>query len=150
MKCLGHHDSKTKCNFDKCPVCGNGHNRLLCYDDEKRRQAETPLEQTIHRANVHHLVTDDETSVLGTAKINVINSSVSETWLRCLCDTGSQLNLITLDAIKRLRLTPSFAKILLNGVGAKDSGQSNGVVNLDISAHFSRAGRMNATFFVVP
>lgn len=150
IKCLSHHDPKVKCNFDKCPVCGQGHNRLLCYEDEKRRAEEGSLEKTIQRANMLHVTTDDENAILGTARISVINTSVTDSWLRCLCDTGSQLNLITLEAVRRLRLVPTFAKILLNGVGGKDNELSKGVVNLDISAHFGRAGRLNATFFVVP
>lgn len=41
--------------------------------------------------------------------------------LRCLLDSGSQINAITKKAIKRLRLRPKFAEVAIEGFGGKVS-----------------------------
>lgn len=54
---------------------------------------------------------DESSALLGTATFKVINTNSSEDQvLRGLCDTGSQLNLITLEAVNRLKLKRDFTQ----------------------------------------
>lgn len=155
LKCLGNHNMNEECKFNTCPVCGNKHNRLLCHEDEKKRNekaaaTDSSIETQIKQANVNHVyLNDDHTTILGTAEIRVHNTSNECYELRCLCDSGSQLNLITEDAVRRFGLTKSKARIQLNGVGGKLSDNSNGIVKIRFGPHFDRNKTQEALFFVV-
>lgn len=152
IKCLSIHDPKQKCNFEKCPVCGQGHNRLLCYEDEKKRNEseETTLESTIKKANVNHIVLKgDVASILGTIEVEVLNTIAEVAKLRCLNDPGSQLNLITEAATRELGLCVTPAKIQLNGVGDQDNGLSKGITTVKIGPNFGGKFTFEAVFFVV-
>lgn len=153
LKCLSNHDPSVKCKFEKCPVCSKGHNRLLCYDDERRRQSESSensIERRIQEANVNHLILkEDVASLLGTAEVNVLNTTSEVKEMRCLCDSGSQLNLISEEAVRRFGLRPERARIQLNGVGGKASEKSEGIVSVKIGPHFGGRDTIEAVFFVV-
>lgn len=152
LKCLGNH-GKEECKFNQCPVCNGKHNRLLCYEDKKRRnekKSESPIETQIKEANINHVYLDDDiATILGTAEIRVHNTISELKELRCLCDNGSQLNLITEEAVRRFGLTKTRAKIQLNGVGGKLSDHSNGIVKLRFGPNFNRENSLEALFFVV-
>lgn len=153
LKCLSNHDPNFKCKFEICPVCSQGHNRLLCYEDEKRRQAESAgnsIERRIQEANVNHLILkDDIASLLGTAEVRVLNTTSEVKEMRCLCDSGSQLNLISEEAVRRFGLRPERAKIQLNGVGGKASERSDGIVTVKIGPNFGGRDAIETVFFVV-
>lgn len=153
LRCLSNHNMKETCKFDKCPVCSKSHNRLLCYDDEKRRNAESngeSVEEQIDGANVNHVVLkDDVASLLGTVEVEVLNTISEAREMRCLCDSGSQLNLITEEAVKSFGLKPTQAKIQLNGVGGKLSENSKGIVTVRIGPNFGGNNTLEALFFVV-
>lgn len=152
LKCLGNH-GKEDCKFNQCPVCNGKHNRLLCYEDEKKRnekKSDSPIETQIKEANVNHVYLDDDiATILGTAEIRVHNTISEVDELRCLCDNGSQLNLITEEAVRRLGLKKNKAKIQLDGVGGKLSDHSNGIVKIRFGPNFNREKSLEALFFVV-
>lgn len=155
IKCLSMHDPKQKCslNFDKCPVCAKPHNRLLCYDDEKRRleaDGDSSLETAIQKASINHIVLKgDTTTILGTAEVEVLNTICPDSKIRCLCDSGSMLNLITEETVRKLGLNPAKARIQLNGVGDQINGVSNGLVSVRLGPNFGGRVTLEAMFFVV-
>lgn len=152
-KCLAQHDPSKKCNFEKCPVCSKPHNRLLCYDDEKRRLEaadSSSLESAIQRASINHIVLQGQVAaVLGTAQVEVLNTFNDLSHIRCLCDSGSQLNLITEEAVRRLGMKPTRAKIQLNGIGDQFNGISTGMVDIQLGPNFGGNNTLEAPFFVV-
>lgn len=108
------------------------------------------MEGQIRQATVNHVyLNDDIATILGTAEISVHNTSSEVREMRCLCDNGSQLNLITEEAVRRFGLTKSKAKIQLNGVGGKLSDHSNGIVKVRFGPNFDREKSIEALFFVV-
>lgn len=149
LKCLSHHDAKEICKFDKCPVCSKVHNRLLCYEDESRRNSEKKKESKSIEANVNHLMSDCKTtSLLGTVSCKVINTISDENIIRGMCDTGSQLNLITEQAVKQLKMPKTATRIKLNGVGGSSAGRALGIVTLKLNSLYNNKV-LSAQFYVV-
>lgn len=70
-------------------------------------------------------------SVLGTAEVSVDHGQPWNNKLRALCDTGSQLNLITKRAVSRLKLQIKKLNVHLLGVELLSS-DSNGCVRVTI------------------
>lgn len=147
QKCLAHHNSKKKCAFEKCPVCSKPHNRLLCYEDEKRRN-----EKSESAPVTMHLMSnavDNSSALLGTASFKVLNTLTADNnQLRGLCDTGSQLNLITEEAVKRLKLTRNFTRVRLNGLGGTGAGRALGVATIEFTSIYD-GPKITATFSIV-
>lgn len=69
--------------------------------------------------------------LLGTAKIKITSNFTTKT-LRALCDNGSQINLITENAIKEFGIKPLPSKTFFTGIGGNKLGTSMGSVTLQI------------------
>lgn len=87
--------------------------------------------------------------MLGTAIVTVLNARPWSNQLRALCDNGSQINLITIKAIKKLGLAPE--NISMKMVGAQDTvlGEARGRVVLQIAIPQSNKS-IRSTFYIVP
>lgn len=59
--------------------------------------------------------------MLGTIQIQLNHGNPWNSSLRALCDTGSQINLITYDAVKRLNLRIERDRIQLMGIQSTHS-----------------------------
>lgn len=148
-KCLAKHAVEIKCAFEKCPVCSKPHNRLLCYDDEKRR-AEAQTSSSFPQASVNHLfLHGHSTALLATAEVRIANTISDSPNIRCLCDNGSQLNLITDEAVRKLKIPRTNAKVQLNGIGGIVTGKSMGIVKLRVTSLYNDKEFLDATFFIV-
>lgn len=80
-----------------------------------------------------HLAMCEADSLLATMRIRVITPKMQLTGqARALCDTGSQLNLVTTDCAQRLGLPFKNAGIHVAGVGDRDVLHAKGYVDVDI------------------
>lgn len=73
----------------------------------------------------------NEPAVLGTCQVHVVHSVPWLSTLRALCDTGSQLNLITVRAARRLHLPIEKASTSLVGVDCSPQ-RSNGFLHIPL------------------
>lgn len=87
--------------------------------------------------------------MLGTAIATVLNVRPWSNKLRALCDTGSQLNLITSKAVKKLGLTPENIKMKM--VGAQDTaiGEAQGRVVIRLATADVNES-IKSIFYIVP
>lgn len=124
--------------------------RAQLFEVRINSNAPSASEPTIKKGNVNHLFLNNiASSILGTAEIQVLNTSKTKFKLRCLCDSGSQLNLITKEAAQRLGLIVKNATIQLNGIGGQISDYAIGITNLQICAHYRIKNILEAKFAVV-
>lgn len=72
-------------------------------------------------------------SLLATMRVRIVNKNMHITGqARALCDSGSQLNLITIDCIQRLGLTYRNADIHVAGVGDRDVMCAKGYLDAEL------------------
>lgn len=94
----------------------------------KKRSIEARLPHTV--VTNHQTVSRHSSSpILGTIRVNVFNGTLKMGDMRCLCDTGSDVNLITSETVARLNLKVARGQLMLTTFG-------------DISTHISR-GRVH-------
>lgn len=154
LKCLTIHKPAEECKFDKCPVCSKPHNRLLCFEDENRRNSTIQSEsnnqtESSPSKQINHLISDSEqTALLGTVSFKVINTISDQATMRAMCDTGSQINLITDTAVRQLKLPKVSTRIRLSGVGGHLAGRSTGMVTLRFTSLYN-SEIFTGNFYVV-
>lgn len=152
-KCLQKHDAST-CKFPPCPYCKKEHNSLLCYRHEKGAPMTTnpgkPEQGLVNHvlSPARHASTEVRT-VLGTTMARIANTDLqTRGFIRALCDNGSQLNLITERAVRRLKLKPEPVSISLLGASQSPLGESTGQVTLRVEIPES-SDFIEATLYVV-
>lgn len=72
-------------------------------------------------------------NVLGTAIVTVANANPWNNKLRALCDTGSQISLVTLKAVKKLGIRIQTGTTELTGPLLSNAGRAYGFVTLQIT-----------------
>lgn len=77
--------------------------------------------------NVNQMTSSFSAAMLGTAQIRLMTPSSSHP-LRALCDTGSQLNLITKDCVQRCGLRYEKHQIAISGAGSDSIIRSCGYI----------------------
>lgn len=141
--CLGlpHVGGANSCEFGNCPTCGSHqHNSLLCFKREKERKERARKNKTTEtRENkpspqVANITTiNKETStILATAMAKINNARPWCNQIRALCDSGSQLNLITSNAVKKLGLVAERFRLSMTGAQDSPLGDAVGRVILSI------------------
>ncbi|KAF9404520.1 hypothetical protein HW555_014301, partial [Spodoptera exigua] len=85
---------------------------------------------SMKRPNANHVAVDDEELLLTTLSINVRCSDGTYITLRALLDQGSQISLISENAVQRLGLQRRRYNASVSGIGSGAS-QSKGLVSID-------------------
>lgn len=68
--------------------------------------------------------------MLGTARVSIEMENYENKEFRALCDNGSQVNLVTMSAVRRLNLKGRENKVQLIGINGKPLGHSLGSIRL--------------------
>lgn len=68
--------------------------------------------------------------MLGTARVTIQTENNEGKEFRALCDNGSQVNLVTMSAVRRLNLRGREKRVQLVGINGKSLGQSLGCVRM--------------------
>ncbi|KAH9638724.1 hypothetical protein HF086_013996 [Spodoptera exigua] len=137
--CLFSHDGNECTSTKRCKSCQGNHHTILheaCMQSSKHQSssssstsgpsAKTPNKQP----NANHVAVDDEELLLTTLSINVRCSDGTYITLRALLDQGSQISLISENAVQRLGLQRRRYNASVSGIGSGAS-QSKGLVSID-------------------
>lgn len=90
----------------------------------------------------------DTVGILGTALFRlVLTASGKSRTIRALCDTGSQLKLISANCVQQLRLRRIKQKMQISGIGAKT--YANGYVDVELTHRHADAASVTARMLVV-
>lgn len=132
-RCLQTHSSPSDCQFGMCPICKKDHNKLLCQQQQKESTVQPSTSPIVANAiaNLDHH--EAGMNVLGTAIITVANANPWNNKLRALCDTGSQISLVTLKAVKKLGIRIQAGTTELTGPLLSNAGRAFGFVTLQIN-----------------
>ncbi|XP_055714786.1 uncharacterized protein LOC129808906 [Phlebotomus papatasi] len=155
--CLSDTHDVSQCSYPTCKLCSQQHNRMLhegnfVQRDSKRIPSTETPSSTQKKTSIQSTQTDTEVIsshpvassdtcdkiprvLLATAVVQVEDSFGKFQLCRVLLDSGSQVNLISNNLCQRLRMKPSPANILVEGVG----GGNNSVkqrLNLNIMPLF--------------
>lgn len=134
--CLYRH-LNNKCNsFKRCKECNAAHNTLL--HDIMTTVSPTPKASTssVHELSnqltrsINHVANHDEEILLTTLMLRVRASDNTFMTFRALLDQGSQVSLISENAVQRLGLKRRRCHVSVTGIGV-GSKQGKGVVSLD-------------------
>lgn len=90
------------------------------------------------------------TVLLGTACVNVANSSGDLITLRALIDPGSQVSFITMKAAQRLQLKTTSTNAKVFGIGHTYSGTSTKQVHLTMQSTLNPNIRLASNFLTIP
>lgn len=69
---------------------------------------------------------------------------------RALCDSGSQVNLITENSVRVLNIRRESSTIIIRGIGADSSEQCRGTVTVLLFPHFESDEYLMVDFLIVP
>lgn len=96
-------------------------------------------------------VDENTTTFLGTAMVEVMNADAFCADMRCLCDAGSALNLITDETVRRLRLekSPIEIELSIGGIGGKRSVVADGWVRVQLAPHYGELAQVEVVLYVV-
>ncbi|KAH9631294.1 hypothetical protein HF086_003730 [Spodoptera exigua] len=131
--CLFSHDGNECTSTKRCKSCQGNHHTILheaCMQSSKHQSssssstsgpsAKTPNKQP----NANHVAVDDEELLLTTLSINVRCSDGTYITLRALLDQGSQISLISENAVQRLGLQRRRYNASVSGIGSGASQTS--------------------------
>ncbi|XP_075162510.1 uncharacterized protein LOC142235137 [Haematobia irritans] len=126
LNCLRVGHMVSKCKLPRCKICNRPHHMLLHRYETQNScggiETGISVMPSTSTGAVNHLSTlhasFKSTVVLATAVVDVMDGHGNLRPVRALLDSGSQLNLITDDCSRRLRLklTPNF--LSMNGIGS--------------------------------
>lgn len=86
--------------------------------------------------------------ILGTAQVQFRTANKKVHIVRSLCDNGSQVNLISRESVKKLKIKPELSKTSFIGIGGNKLGSAMGKCTLQIQIPKSK-NYIEAEFFVV-
>lgn len=102
-------------------------------------------------APVAHVTLSEADSLLATMLVRVLLPSRQVTAsARALCDSGSQLNLVTLNCVQKLGLNFQAANIHVTGVGEKGAMRAHGYLDVEIIGLYHIAPAYAIRIIVVP
>lgn len=153
VSCLSKRHSLDMCSWRGCKYCaGARHHRMLCpkypvmnmtnhvrktkrssknsFGQVMNIRTSIPLPQEKGVGYPSSEEDDDILPIIGTARFRLrqgINDNTGQ--IRAICDSGSQLNLITEDCIQRWRLKRSISTKQISGVGISAPIVSNGHID---------------------
>lgn len=136
QNCLRRH-SQNKCTLSGCKHCGKFHNGLIC-DSVNRPSINTAVLQ-----NTENRQEDSKSTLLPTINVIASDKVGRPVTLRALCDTGSQINLITTESLQRLKLPKQDSLITLNGISSSDAVATIGTTHIQITSRFSKNNSIN-------
>ncbi|KAL0851491.1 hypothetical protein ABMA28_007284 [Loxostege sticticalis] len=116
--CLNSHTDKCKFNF-KCKSCKQNHNTLLHQD----KQSEEPI------VSLHSNNKLNETILLPTIQVKLIDKYGQEIFVKALLDSGSQASVVTESLVTQLGLSPMTQNTNIIGIG-NNSNKIDQCVNI--------------------
>lgn len=122
--CLFSHNGNACMSNKTCKHCNGGHNTML-HDAIMTKVSTSKQRQSSHVSNE-----DVNEVLLATAQITVQSADGNFIILRALLDQGSQVTLITEDAVQRLKLKKNKYDAVVTGLGASSSNKCKGEVQL--------------------
>lgn len=143
LNCLHKHDVNQCRSKRKCRACQGNHNSIL---HDALREASTGIghvtrnqPSSIHKVN--HVATEDEEALLTTICIKIKSVYGTYVTLRALLDQGSQISLISENAVQLLGLPRKSYHASVCGIG-EGAKQSRGIVTINAESiygdfHFS-------------
>ncbi|XP_062712504.1 uncharacterized protein LOC134289861 [Aedes albopictus] len=162
--CVKFCPSKSVC---RTPQCQQKHHTLLCQSayaqtmntNDPAGKQELENEPSDEHANSNQVVSCSANvkmnlftfaaSVLPTAIINVKGRNNQFYKVRAMIDSGSQASLITERCMTRLALHRRNAKLLVSGISNCTSGETRGVVTLEISSRFNNVPVVQTQAYVL-
>lgn len=119
--CLeGNHPVK-ECKAKKCDKCGKPHNLLLHRENAKVTNEKESSDARSNTALYSSMISMATTNFLATARILVKNNSGNFREIRCVLDSGSQLNFITSKLVDILKLPHQDSPTVISGIGNTNS-----------------------------
>lgn len=117
-----------------------------------RKKNEMSATVNAARVPLHGCISSNlELALLPTARLRLITDAGVSGTLRALCDTGSQVNLITKRCVRRLGLPVHRTSIAITGVTRQVSMHATGMVLAELFHHHAdQSTDSTAQFLVVP
>ena len=137
--CLMHSNSSPCLEKPACTRCNNRHNTLL---HEPPRVDEKKV--SINLSNSH------QTTLLATAIVRSRTLDGVSTKFRALIDPGSQVSLITAEAVQRLGVPLHQTKVKIVGIGADSRNTATARVQVCLQPHFSSSYQLKVEAYVLP
>lgn len=109
-----------------------------------------PFRRAKERGGNSTLVTDVPIAVLGTAEVCLQAEGKITPSVRAICDSGAQINLITLECVRNLGLRTDECDIEASGAGKRPLGTAKRVVVANLCRRDGRPVLSEVKFIVVP
>lgn len=160
FNCLRSGHQLKNCLYSGCPKCAQRHNSKLHDDILSKSEDTNPSinqESSVNQndtvlytetTNQHSIDTLSNTVMLATAMVYIYDKNGQPHNCRAVLDSGSQLNFIKEDFVKRLGLTVSNSSLHITGVSAMSSS-ANHVTTTTIGSRFYNH-KFNVTFHALP
>lgn len=88
-------------------------------------------------------------AMLPTVQFRILVNDKHTGVLRAICDTGSQINLITKDIIKKFNIPTKSIKLAIDGIASQKSAVSNQLIEGEICDRHSHATGQHAQFVAI-
>lgn len=167
FNCLSNNHGVKQCTIKRtCTECDKKHHYLLHpgrFEQnltknlntptlelvEKEENVEIPSTSNLTLCSFNNKVTEEhDFTMLSTVEVLVQNSRNKNNTARFILDSGSQSNLLTLNACERLGLKPKKVFASIEGLG-KSEQSVKGAINLVVASRHNKAKMFNVKMFLV-